>query len=324
MKIFVGILLALLALVLVAFPALAQLSISPGSIDMQVSGGSNALPSINVGNGSGEPMDFKVEVVGYGQGIDGRSEVLEPDSNPLSALSYIKFDPTEFHLEPGQKQTVDLTASIPEQIDGGRYAIVLVTSSPTGGPIQTISRLGVPIRLTIAGSHFDRKGIIGLVEPGGIESNNPIPIEITYTNQGNVHYKVQMNTTVSNTQGEVLGSAVSEYTMVLPGYSRQIISEWIPTQDIEPGIYNMLVTAYLEDGTILDQAQGSFEVGQAYVPPLPTTTPQATSPKTITKTVVGNQAPSETGIDWPIIGGAVGVVIIIGVLAYILGRKRAH
>ena len=323
MKIIVGILLALLALALVAFPVLAQLSISPGSIDMEVSEGLNALPSINVGNGSSEPMDFKVEVVGYGQGIDGRSEVLEPDSNPLSAVSYIGFDPAEFHLEPGQKQTVDLIASIPEQIDGGRYAIVLVTSSPTGGPIQTISRLGVPIRLAIAGSNIDRKGIIGLVEPGGIESNSPIPIKVTYTNQGNVHYRVQMSTTVSNTQGEVLGSAVSEYTMVLPGYSRQIISEWIPTQDVEPGIYNMLVTAYLEDGTVLDQTQGSFEVGQTYVPPLPTTTPQATSPKTITKTVVGDQDSSASGVDWPIIVGAVGVVIIIGVLAYILGRKRA-
>jgi hypothetical protein len=324
LRIIISIFLALLAMVLVATPVLAQLSISPGSIDIQVGAGLSALPSIDVGNGSDEPMDFRVELAGYGQGVGGGTEVLEPDSNPLSAVSYISFDPAEFHLEPGQKQTIDLSVSIPEQIDGGRYAIVLVVSSPTGGPIQTISRLGVPIRLTIAGSHFDRKGAIESIETGSIESNKPIPIEVTYASQGNVHYKVQMSTTVTNASGDVLGNVVSEYAMVLPGYSREVISEWIPEREMEPGMYNVLVTASLEDDTILDQAQGSFEVSQAYVPPVPTTTPVATSPASITSIVEGNKDSSSTGVGWPMVGGIVGGVIIVGLLVYFLVRKRAY
>ena len=317
----------MLPLALLAIPALAQLSISPDSIDVQVSGGPNALPSINVGNGSGEPVDFKVELVGYSQGIDGSTEVLEPDSNPLSALSYIKFDPAEFHLEPGQKQGVDLIASIPEGIDGGRYAILLITTNPTGGAVKTVIRLGVPIRLTIAGSHLDRKGTIKLIEPGSIESSKPIPIKVTYANEGNVHYKVQISTTISNAQGGILGKVGSESAAVLPGYSRQLISEWIPAHDLQPGIYNVLVTASLEDGTVLDEAQGSFEVQQAYVPPAPSspvsspTTSVAPSP-TPTATMIGNQPPSGAGVNWPLIGGIVAGVIVVALLFYFLAVRR--
>ncbi len=169
MKIIAGIFIALVALALLTFPALAQLGISPGSMDMLVSEGQHSLPSINVRNDSDKPVDFKVELAGYGQDIRGNTEVLEPDTNPLSALSYIKFDPAEFHLEPGESQEVGLVVSIPEGTEGGRYAIVLVIGSPAGEEaIKTVSRLGVLIRLTIAGSHLDRKGTIKLIEPGSI------------------------------------------------------------------------------------------------------------------------------------------------------------
>ena len=270
MKIIISIFIALAALALLTFPALAQLGISPGSMDMLVSEGHNSLPSINVRNDSDKPVDFKVELAGYGQDIRGSTEVLEPDTNPLSALAYIKFDPAEFHLEPGQNQEVDLTVSIPEGTDGGRYAILLVVASPKGEEaIKTVSRLGVLVRLTIAGSHLIQEGSIKLIEPGRIEPNKPILIKVTYANEGNVHYKVQSRVTISNAQGDILGKVESKSALVLPGYSRELIAEWIPERDLQLGIYNMLVSVFLEDGTEIATASGSFEVGQPYVPPPP-------------------------------------------------------
>ena len=61
----------------------------------------------------------------------------------------------------------------------------------------------------------------------------------------------------------------SKSSQVLPGYSRELIAEWIPDRDLEPGIYNALASVSLEDGTLLDEAEGSFEVGVLYVPPSP-------------------------------------------------------
>jgi hypothetical protein len=67
----------------------------------------------------------------------------------------------------------------------------------------------------------------------------------------------------------VLDAARSSWGVVLPGYSRQLIAEWIPDRDLDPGTYDALATVSLEDGTVLDEAEGSFEVGMPYVPPAP-------------------------------------------------------
>ncbi len=270
MKIIAGIFIALLVLVVLTSPALAQLGISPGSMDMQVPEGQHSLPSITVRNDSDKPMDFEVELVGYGQGISGSTEVLEPDTNPLSAVAYISFDPTEFYLEPGESQEVNLTVSIPAGTDGGRYAVVLVVATPRDEEaIKTVSRLGVLVRLTITGSHLVQQGSIKLIGSEPVESGKPIPIKATYANEGNVHYTVQSSVTIFDAQGAVLNEVEGKPAVVLPGYSRELIAEWIPDRELEPGIYDALASVSLEDGTLLDEAEGSFEVGAPYVPPSP-------------------------------------------------------
>ena len=270
MKIIAGIFMGLAALVLLTSPALAQIAISPGSMDMLVPEGSHALPSITVSNDSDKPMDFEVKLAGYGQGTSGSTEVLEPDTNPLSGVSYVSFDPAEFALEPGESQEIKLTVSIPQGIDGGRYAVVLVIATPGGDqPITTISRMGILVKLTVAGSQLVQQGSIEFIGSEPVESGEPIPIKVTYANEGNVHYEVQSSITIFDAHGDVLDVARTSWAVVIPGYSRELVAEWIPGSDLDPGTYDAQASVYLEDGTLLDEAEGSFEVGMPYVPPSP-------------------------------------------------------
>lgn len=270
MKIIAGIFIGLAALALLISPALAQLGISPGSMDMLVPEGQHTLPSITVSNDSDKPMDFEVELAGYGQGISGSTEVLEPDINPLSAVSYISFAPAEFSLEPGESQEIDLTVSIPQGIDGGRYAVVLVIATAGGGgAITTVSRMGILVRLTIDGSNLIQQGSIEQIGSEPVESGEPIPIKVTYANEGNVHCRVQGSVTVFDAQGDILDVARTSWAVVIPGYSRELVAEWIPGRDLDPGTYSAQASVYLEDGTLLDEAEGSFEVEMPYVPPAP-------------------------------------------------------
>jgi len=268
MKIIIGVLVALAALILPASPALAQLGISPGSIDLRVPCGEYTLPSVTVRNDSDRAMDFEVELAGYGHDLRGSTEVLEPDTNPLSAAAYITFDPAEFRLEHGESQDIDLTVSIPEGTDGGRYAVVLVVGTPAGDePIKTVSRLGVLVRLTITVSHLVQQGRILSIGSAPVESGMPIPIEVIYANEGNVHYRVQSSVTIFDAGGDVLDVVRGRLTMVLPGYSRELAADWIPDRELEPGVYDALARVSLEDGTLLAEAEGSLEVGMPYVPP---------------------------------------------------------
>lgn len=268
MKIFSSFFIAVVLFSWLAFPAAAQLGISPGSMDMTVGTGENNLPSITVRNDSEKPVDFEVKLAGYGQATDGNTQVLEPDTNPLSALEYIRFDPAQFHLEPGASQNIEVSASVPEDASGGRYAIVLVIGRPAADePITTISRLGVLVRLTVDGSRLIQQGSIKHVGAGVIEPDKPIVMKVTYANEGNIHYKVRSVIAISDIDGNELEKVQSNALLVLPGYSREISADWIPDRDLEPGKYNMMARVLLEDGTLIDESEGIFEVGSSYIPP---------------------------------------------------------
>jgi hypothetical protein len=270
MKILMGALVPLTALVLLAAPALAQLGISPGSMDLLVPQGEHTLPSVTVRNDSDKAMDFEAHLAGYGHDVRGSTHVLEPDTNPLSAVAHIRINPAKFRLEPGGRQDVGLTIFIPPGTDGGRYAVVLIVGTPAGEEaVKTVSRLGVLVRLTIAGSELVEQGSIRSIGTAAVESGAPIPVKVTYANEGNVHYRVQSSVTIFDAQGGVLDVVRSRLTLVLPGYWRELVADWIPDRELEPGVYRALGRVLHEDGTLLDEAEGSFEVGVPYVPLAP-------------------------------------------------------
>jgi hypothetical protein len=201
------------------------------------------------------------------QGTDGNTLVLDNDTNPLSAGAYIKFSPAEFHMEPGGKQKLDLNVAIPAGTKGGRYAVLLAVTNPRSeGGVNTITRLGVPIRLTVADSELVKKGIARLIPPQGIEPGKPIPITVNFINEGNIHYKVRANITVFDSAGTVKGKLQSESVMVLPGYSRDLTAEWVPQYELARGLYKISSTVSTEDGAILNETSGTFEIKDSYVP----------------------------------------------------------
>jgi hypothetical protein len=280
MKILMGALVPLTALVLLAAPALAQLGISPGSMDLLVPHGEHTLPSVTVRNDSDKVMDFEAHLAGYGHDVLGSTQVLEPDTNPLSAVAHIRINPAKFRLEPGGRQDVRLAVFIPPGTDGGRYAVVLIVGTPAGEEaVRTVSRLGVLVRLTIAGSEVVEQGSIRSIGTEAVESGAPIPVKVTYANEGNAHYKVQSSVTIFDVRGGVLDVVRSRLTLVLPGYARELVADWIPGRELEPGVYSALGRVLHEDGTLLDEAEGSFEVGVPYLPPAP--------PVSITLTAAG-------------------------------------
>ena len=226
-KIVSSLVLAILMIALLAIPASAGYRVGPDIVDTSVRTGDSNLSTISIGNESDKPEDFKVILAGYGQGPDGSTLVLDQDTNPLSASSYIKFAPAEFHMEPGAKQKLDLTVSIPAGTTGGRYAVLLVITNPrTEGGVSTITRLGVPIRLTVADSVLIKKGQARIMAPSGIEPAKPISITVNFANEGNIHYRVKADTTITDARGAVAGQVVRRIRIItsrlFPGLNCQM------------------------------------------------------------------------------------------------------
>ena len=294
------------SLTVVALPVLANpgLTVSSAILVADVSPGEKLTHEMTVSIGKTDAAtDIVVEILGMAQSPDGVFWALgaSQDTSPYSARSLITVDKSSFHLEPGASQNVTATIQIPSDIGaGGRYSIIKIATQakPGGAGISFIMAANVPVYLTVRGSQLMHTGKIMAVSTEEPVSGQPIEISTTFQNTGNHNFKVKGDVTVSSARGETVGTIPLTLTRssVVPTMSLQLKASFIPKKRLPVGVYAVKSTVMLDDGTVLDEAQGSFQLKQAYVPP-------------------------SAGVNWPLIGGGVAGVVIIALLALLLRRR---
>ncbi len=277
---FIPFLLAALVLLLysslLATPALAGIKFAPfEAIRVDVAPGETITHKMTVTLvETDQPVDMVVDVMGFGNSPDGSAQELEAskDTSLYSARSFITIDNPLFHMEPGEPQDFIATIDIPSDVgEGGRYAIIRIHQIQPPGVRQlgTLSAFNIPVYLTIKDSQLIHKGEITGVSAGETVSGQPVDIFTTFQNTGNHHFKTKGEVTISDAQGQVLDTihvALSQKS-VLPTMSRQLKAIFIPAAELPLGVYSVKSKLMLEDGVILDEAEGNFEVKEPYVPP---------------------------------------------------------
>lgn len=267
-----------LSLILTAAPAMANpgLRVEGAILQADVAPGETITHTMRISLSDTDPaMDILVDIRGLGQSLDGSYQALEAsdDITPYSARTFITLDKNSFHLEPGESQDVVATIHVPENVvAGGRYALIYVYSQPTGvGDVGVISAVAVTIALTIENSELTHQGEITLATTDEVVSGQPINIMTTFQNTGNHHFRIKERLTISNAEGEVIDVIHLPLTSssVIPSMSRQLKAIYIPQGGLPPGVYSFVSTVMLEDDTVLDEVEGSFEAKETYISPLP-------------------------------------------------------
>lgn len=274
--------------------------------------------------------DIAVEVGGMGQSLDGAFQILEApaDTSSYSARQFITVDKASFHLEPGTAQDLTVTVQIPQDISaGGRYAIISImeTSLTDKEGVTTLAGINVLVALTIKDTQLTHQGKITALTTEAADEQ-AFKIFTTFQNTGNHHFKVKGEVTVSNSQGEVLDTISMPLTSssIIPNMSQRLQATFIPQGELPPGVYSVKSRVMLEDGTLLDEASGSFKLEEPYVPPPGTQLPGTQLPDTQLPPP-GEETPAE--MNWTLIGGSVAAVIIVGliiVICLLIRRRRAY
>jgi hypothetical protein len=330
-----------LSLVGTSVPASAGISLAPfESIRADVTPGQTITRRISLSIGKQDrATDMAVDVTGFGSSPDGSVLRVENanDTGPYSARTFVSIDKRSFHLEPGGSQDIVATIVVPNGVgDGGRYAIIYIhEQSPAGGAAAgSLSAFNIPVLLTIKGSTISLLGEITELAAGKAVSGQPIEVFVTFRNTGNTHFKVTGEVTVSNDRGEVLDIVTVPLSVssVIPTASRRIRAVFIPKGELPMGIYLLRSRLILEEGALLAEANGEFELSAVYVPPAQPT--MATPPPVTTATGLpvssGVAAPSpsiaanDAGANLiPIVGMGVAAVLL-GLGMYLFGVKRGR
>jgi hypothetical protein len=222
----------------------------------------------------GQKITHKMKVsIAAKQTVDGGYELLDAstDTGAYSAREYITVDESTIHLEPSGSREVVATISVPQDVgEGGKYAVIDFTTVPApGSGVKTLTAVNVPIYLTVKDTELIHQGEIVSLSTSEVTSDKPVIITTSYRNTGNHHYKVKGEMTIRDQQGNELGAVPIALTTssILPGMVRDLRVSFIPKAELEIGTYNITSRIMLENGSLLDESESTFQVKAPYVPP---------------------------------------------------------
>jgi hypothetical protein len=263
---FASISMGLIFLLLATNIASAGLLVGNAILEKDIAPGDHISHLMTVTTRDSDPsMDFKVEVMGYGQSPDGSNNELNAsqDTSPYTARPFLKVSTDSFHLDPGKSQQITLDGDIPKDVgSGSRYALVNIQSLPLGNQsVNVILAVDVPVRLTINGSEILNKGEIESINLVAPVSADKQMLSLILKNTGNHHYKAQVYAEVKDKEGSIVTNASTPLVFpILPTYSRLLKLSLTPKIPFKPGTYNVNVTFSMMDGTILANKETSLEI----------------------------------------------------------------
>lgn len=130
-------------------PAPFALTVSPAPLTLL----GPQQTTLRVANGGEEPIDVQLSVSNYALGRDGRPLIGSAAGTRLSAQTWLRLEPTQLHLDPGQQGGVQVTAAPPRQATPGDHQALVLVAEAQGAPGHLLvrHRIGVGVLVRVAG-----------------------------------------------------------------------------------------------------------------------------------------------------------------------------
>jgi hypothetical protein len=186
------------------------LSVTPSLVELSATPGGQGSVDLQVTNNGSEAFDVTASV-----------HQSEGGGGDLSAVDWLSLQPSEFHLIPGEHETVRVTVAVPSPLDsGGRYGTVMLKTGARAVPgagIGVAGQVGVPFLIDVHGTGpLVRVADIDRLVPV-LLSDGGVGFASSLVNRGNVHVIAAGSVGVQRLDGTPVGSLqLPETTPLLP------------------------------------------------------------------------------------------------------------
>ncbi|HET8575305.1 MAG TPA: hypothetical protein VFM02_04015 [Candidatus Paceibacterota bacterium] len=242
--------------------------LSPAKLEIDIDPGSTATRTISITNRVNKDVNFSVSVEDFEGSEDPNQAVvlLGDKTGPYSLKDFIKPEISTFSLKPGERITIPIAISIPQNAEpGGLYGSVLVQNVPdqTGNGAQTVSRLGALLFVRVAGAADEAGSLKNFQIEGGkkVFTHGPFPFEFIYQNTGNVHLIPYGVITIYNILGNPVKTIDVDPYFALPDAIRYRKIVW--DKGVLLGRYKAVLQlnrGYGDNGGIVDTKEVVFWV----------------------------------------------------------------
>ena len=218
------------------FSQTQALTISPAKIILSADPGEKIVTRMTVMSDSEQTLVFYPTFEGYTT-RGGEEPVFTPEK--LDLPTWIKTDPSELTLGPGEKKEVQVIIEIPEDAPpGGHYAVIFWQSMPLNkekAGVGITTRVGALVLLEVSGNVVESAEILNFETPE--KFNNRLPINFSYDlkNTGNVHIMPVGKVVIRNFLGRAITSfpANPQGGYALPGTTRTYqTASWQPKNEM--------------------------------------------------------------------------------------------
>lgn len=245
-------------------PILKDYVVGPGRTEIRLDAGQTSIKSITVLNRFGKEMRFNIEIEDFTSPDDmsGSVKLLGNERGPYSLKDYLKPDTNSFILQQGDRATIPVTISIPnDATPGGLYGSVIVTYEPTD-PLDIANEndiaSGIKVKSRVASLFFVR--VNGDVKEEGSLSgfksgkywylNGPVNLSWLYKNTGNIYNSPYGVMEIKNLYGTVVDQFSINPYFVMPSSTRIMSKTW--TRDFMLGRYKATLQLNRGYGDVID------------------------------------------------------------------------
>lgn len=245
-----------------------SITLSPSTQALELKPNDTYESSVNVINSGKIPIDFTVKTTPFQvEANDGEYSADFASVNRYTELAnWVKFDQTEYHIEPGETAEVEFRIDVPEKtVGGGQYAAIMIYTEDSADPsatIRTASQLAAILYGHVEGDDMKIEGTITEHNFPRLISSGPLKITASAQNTGNVDFALRHTVTIRNfftneeyfgpssTESDGASSSIHE-VVVMPDTSRTDTIVWENTPNI--GLYRVEQTITVLDQTITEE-----------------------------------------------------------------------
>lgn len=218
--------LSLAALLAVPAALSAQVSVISSTLEeRQAAPGERYTGTVRVRNTSGQPQQARIYQTDYRFLADGRTFYEQPGTAPRSNAGWVRFNPSQLTLAPGEEAAVTYTVAVPAEGGVlGSYWSVLMVETVQPQPARTAQR-GVGItpgiryavqvathvgqaqrRISLEGAHLTGEGA-------------GRALEVDVVNTGEQADRLELRVDLFDAEGAPAGRLTSSRGLVYPGTS---------------------------------------------------------------------------------------------------------
>jgi len=253
-------------------PVFGSMSVAPLSLRLDILPGEDGAGVFLVRNTGSDPIIVNLSLHDWWRTPEGDFQILAAETLDRSCAPWMVYSATTVNLAPGEETQISVQLSVPEDVSGDHWALLLVEEQPQ--PVEEeqaeeglTNTTRVVVTYAVKILQTDPVNDIPDAEIQGIElvQHDPFELLIHFANTGNAHITTKGTIEIRDIFGETVRTFTVDPFPTLPGEERPLRIEDSSGEPLPAGTYYAI--ALLDfGGDYLIQGGLPFEVAPADVP----------------------------------------------------------